>query len=177
MLFIGKLCACVCECFCVWKHAEGTSIIISLWISTEGVERRGDEERLPSALLPLGVKQHTLLGTYITQQIKNGLWGWSRPPQQPPPAPPNNTTCATTAEHSSQLYAWSCYSFITSRRPLTQRPDVWGFFSSNGHLAPSVLNFLRPVSPSYLSFVSGEGGRTQSMSAKCGALITFCWIN
>lgn len=128
MLFIGELHVCACVCVCVWKHAEGTSIIIFLWISTEGVECRGDEERLPSALLPLGVKQHALLRTYITQQIKNGLWGWSRPPQQPPPAPPNNTTCATTAEHSSQLYAWSCYSFITSRRPLTQGPDVWGFF-------------------------------------------------
>lgn len=27
---------------------------------------------------------------------------------------PNNTTCSTTAEHSFQLDAWSCYSFIMS---------------------------------------------------------------
>lgn len=43
------------------------------------------EMKLPSTLLPLRAKQHAPLRTYITQQIKSELCGWSRPPQQPPP--------------------------------------------------------------------------------------------
>lgn len=126
---------------------------------------------MPSALLPLGGK--TLLSPEDFTSLSK-LRALEPSTSAASTGLPNNVTCAATAEHSSQHYARSCYSFIMRPWPLTRRSDGLGFFffPSNSHLALSVLNFLRPFSPSYLSFVHRKGGCAQSLSAKCRGLIT-----
>lgn len=69
--------------------------------------------KLPSTLLPLRAKQHAPWGLTPLSKLRVVLW------LEPSMSAafislPNNTTCSTTAEHSFQLDAWSCYSFIMS---------------------------------------------------------------